>query len=110
MVWTALRMIVMTKTVSFVFFDSRFISLLAGVRIEWCKARARALRWAEEVELLQEEMCRVLQFFDWQANWWEEQGRLQICQTAAHNEGLHAYAAQQAYMPTQLSKPIFDAA
>ncbi|KAG2028626.1 hypothetical protein BDR03DRAFT_818726, partial [Suillus americanus] len=41
-----------------------------GVRVEWCKSRARALRWAEEVDLLQEEMRRVLQFFNWQANWW----------------------------------------
>ncbi|KAG0691527.1 hypothetical protein DFH29DRAFT_1010861 [Suillus ampliporus] len=38
-----------------------------GVRIEWCKSRARALRWSEEVELLREEMRRVLQFFAWQA-------------------------------------------
>ncbi|KAG1845839.1 hypothetical protein F4604DRAFT_1884248 [Suillus subluteus] len=37
-----------------------------GVRIEWCKTRARALRWSEEVELLREEMRRVLQFFAWQ--------------------------------------------
>jgi hypothetical protein len=82
----------------------RFISLLVGVRIEWCKARARALRWAEEVELLQEEMRRVLQFLDWQANWWEEQGRLQICQAAAHNEGLLAYAARQANIRRRLSR------
>ncbi|KAG1725918.1 hypothetical protein EDB19DRAFT_1897703 [Suillus lakei] len=49
-----------------------------GVRIEWCKSRARVLHWAEEVDLLQEEMRWVLQFFNWQANWWEEQGVLQV--------------------------------
>ncbi|KAG2742314.1 hypothetical protein P692DRAFT_20811856 [Suillus brevipes Sb2] len=37
-------------------------------RIEWCKARARAMRWAEEVELLKEEMRRILQFFEWRAH------------------------------------------
>ncbi|KAF9231029.1 hypothetical protein BU15DRAFT_90993 [Melanogaster broomeanus] len=37
------------------------------MRIEWCKARARANRWAEEVELLSEEMRRVLAFLKWQA-------------------------------------------
>ncbi|KAG2356874.1 hypothetical protein BDR07DRAFT_1453293 [Suillus spraguei] len=61
-----------------------------GVRVEWCKSHARALRWAEEVDLLQEEMRRVLQFFNWQANWWEGQG------AAAWDEGLRAYASQQA--------------
>ncbi|KIK34019.1 hypothetical protein CY34DRAFT_18005 [Suillus luteus UH-Slu-Lm8-n1] len=44
-----------------------------GIHVEWCKSRARAMCWEEEVELLQEEMQRVLQFFDWQANWWDEQ-------------------------------------
>lgn len=36
------------------------LTLLVGLRLEWCKARARAARWVEEVELLQEEMCRVV--------------------------------------------------
>ncbi|KAG2357826.1 hypothetical protein BDR07DRAFT_1379859 [Suillus spraguei] len=83
-----------------------------GVCVEWCKSHARALRWAEEVDLLQEEMCRVLQFFNWQANWWEGQGVLQVyesapcngeelgtaacCEAAARDEGLRAYASQQA--------------
>ncbi|KAG2105070.1 uncharacterized protein F5147DRAFT_746489 [Suillus discolor] len=40
-----------------------------GVQIEWCKSRARALQWLEEVELLREEMCRVLQFFAWHGAW-----------------------------------------
>ncbi|KAG1832385.1 hypothetical protein EV424DRAFT_1469546 [Suillus variegatus] len=44
-----------------------------GVRVEWCKSRPRAMCWVEEIELLQEEMQRALQFFDWQANWWDEQ-------------------------------------
>ncbi|KAG1786540.1 uncharacterized protein HD556DRAFT_1449630 [Suillus plorans] len=46
-----------------------------GIHIEWCKSRARALWWSEEVELLREEMRRVLEFFAWQAAWWDEQGK-----------------------------------
>ncbi|KAG1847579.1 hypothetical protein F4604DRAFT_1883995 [Suillus subluteus] len=71
-----------------------------GVRVEWCKSRARALRWAEEVDLLQEEMRRVLQFFNWQANWWEGQG---VLQAAARDEGLRAYASQQANIRHRLA-------
>jgi hypothetical protein len=37
--------------------------MLQGVYIEWGKSCARALWWIEEVELLREEMHRVLQFF-----------------------------------------------
>ncbi|KAF8435931.1 hypothetical protein L210DRAFT_3352549, partial [Boletus edulis BED1] len=34
---------------------------LNAICVEWCKAHARAYRWAEEVELLMEEQCHVLQ-------------------------------------------------
>ncbi|KAF8176561.1 hypothetical protein BJ912DRAFT_1024344 [Pholiota molesta] len=43
-----------------------------ALRIEWCRARARAHRWQEECLLLAEEMRRVLAYFSWQANWWTE--------------------------------------
>ncbi|KAG1819100.1 uncharacterized protein BJ212DRAFT_1446228 [Suillus subaureus] len=39
-----------------------------GVRVEWCKARACVMHWAEE------KCIAVLQFFRWQATWWDEQG------------------------------------
>ncbi|KAG1838304.1 hypothetical protein DFJ58DRAFT_718771 [Suillus subalutaceus] len=73
-----------------------------GVRVEWCKSRARALRWGEEVDLLQEEMHR--------ANWWEGQGVLQVnklapCNaeagTAAHRE---AAARMKVCVPMLLGK------
>ncbi|KAG1722257.1 hypothetical protein EDB19DRAFT_1835075 [Suillus lakei] len=44
-----------------------------SLRMEWCKARARAHQWEEEVLLLREEMCHVLAFFEWQAGWWDKQ-------------------------------------
>ncbi|KAG1807133.1 uncharacterized protein BJ212DRAFT_1449387 [Suillus subaureus] len=46
--------------------------LLEVMHIEWCKARACANRWAEEVVLLQEEMRRVVAYFDWHAMWWDK--------------------------------------
>ncbi|KAF8868999.1 hypothetical protein BD779DRAFT_1458588, partial [Infundibulicybe gibba] len=41
------------------------------LRIEWCKSKARADRWSEEVELLGEEMRRVCAFFESRAAEWE---------------------------------------
>ncbi|KIJ58413.1 hypothetical protein HYDPIDRAFT_81314, partial [Hydnomerulius pinastri MD-312] len=74
------------------------------VRIEWCKARARARRWAEEVELLREEMRRVLAFFEWHTAWWDEQGENspQIADTT--NEGYIAYAKRQVALRRSLSQ------
>ncbi|KAG1785033.1 uncharacterized protein HD556DRAFT_1435285 [Suillus plorans] len=66
------------------------------VRIEWCKARARAAQWFEEVELLAEEMRRVLTFLEWQGNWWQERAVLRPLEKITQQEGLHAYAYCQA--------------
>ncbi|KAH9829181.1 uncharacterized protein C8Q71DRAFT_799831 [Rhodofomes roseus] len=71
-----------------------------AVRIEWCKARARAMRWDEECDLLYEEMRRVRVFFEWHVNWWMGQIREDWDGTAgrtpAHAEGRRAYAHRQA--------------
>ncbi|KAG1800908.1 uncharacterized protein HD556DRAFT_1430245 [Suillus plorans] len=40
------------------------------IHIEWCKARARAARWSEEVDLLLEEMRRVLVYLEWEIEAW----------------------------------------
>lgn len=69
-----------------------------ALRIEWCKSRARALRWSEEVELLQEEMTRVLRFFSWQADWWEEQTTRLSGLDLQQQEGIKAYAMRQAHI------------
>ncbi|KAM6489836.1 hypothetical protein JOM56_014648 [Amanita muscaria] len=68
-----------------------------ALRIQWCRARARKMRWSEEVELLQEEMSRVLRFLDWHAQWWikQEKGREEGVDTRLQ-EGLSAYARRQA--------------
>lgn len=80
------------------------LMFFAAVRIEWCKARARAHRWSEECELLEEEMRRVIDFFDWQASWWRQKAEeatwdpstLQKASSSQHNEGRRAYARRQA--------------
>ncbi|KAG2746737.1 hypothetical protein P692DRAFT_201840841 [Suillus brevipes Sb2] len=70
--------------------------LSEGLRIEWCKSRARANRWAEEVELLQEEMRRVADFLSWHAGWWEEQATRRAALAAPEEEGIRGYAKRQA--------------
>jgi hypothetical protein len=58
------------------------------------------MRYAEEVQLLQEEMRRVLEFLRWQANWWREQGKRRSRASTTPNseeaEGFLAYAELQA--------------
>ncbi|KAF8178176.1 hypothetical protein K438DRAFT_1472910, partial [Mycena galopus ATCC 62051] len=69
------------------------------LRIEWAKTRAKSMRYAEEVDLLQEEMRRVLQFLEWRASWWRSRVGLRASQHS-HNEALAeghaAYADKQA--------------
>ncbi|KAG1855838.1 hypothetical protein C8R48DRAFT_749263 [Suillus tomentosus] len=65
------------------------------VRLEWCKAHARAHRWSEEVELLLEEMRRVLAFLRWQGSWWKECITLRTLNSVPAQEGLSAYACRQ---------------
>ena len=73
-----------------------------ALRIEWCQSRAHAFRWKEEVELLQEEMRRILAFLMWQANWWENQSRSEPGTEVEAAEGLIAYALRQADLRRRL--------
>lgn len=77
--------------------------------IEWAKARARARRWDEEVALIQEEMRRVIAFFEWKAKWWR-QSASQRSQgiTPALSSGLTAYAEKQASMYDGLSLKFYN--
>ncbi|KAG1852201.1 hypothetical protein F4604DRAFT_1883522 [Suillus subluteus] len=78
--------------------DDQDEAIQDSLRIEWCKARARSMRWAEEVELLHEEMRRVLQFLRWHVGWWYERGHGCTLGGTAENEGLVAYACRQAQL------------
>lgn len=68
--------------------------------MEWGKSRARAQRFQEEIELVQEEMNRTLRFFVWKAADWRGKGAaLRAKPTSAeHAEGLKAYAERQAVL------------
>ncbi|KAJ6457197.1 hypothetical protein C8R47DRAFT_995822 [Mycena vitilis] len=68
------------------------------VRVEWSKAKARKIRWVEEVQLLREEMKRVLRMLrtiqrEWMAR---AEQRENIDQELAG--GLKAYAMRQVYV------------
>lgn len=66
------------------------------MRIEWCKARARAHRWQEECALLMEEMRRILAFLRWQSTWWG------LKAAVSADEGAKAYALRQAMVRTAM--------
>ncbi|KAJ6488184.1 hypothetical protein C8R47DRAFT_978857 [Mycena vitilis] len=69
-----------------------------SLRVEWAKTRARARRWTEEVDLLEEEMRRILVFLDWKAEWWRQlkDGRAELADDKEMREGFMAYAERQA--------------
>ncbi|KAJ7120591.1 hypothetical protein C8R43DRAFT_1136756 [Mycena crocata] len=67
-----------------------------ALRIEWAKARARSLRWTEEIDLLEEEMRRIVQFLSWRSEWWEGRVDLRQLQDGPQREGETAYARRQA--------------
>jgi hypothetical protein len=57
--------------------------------------------WKEEVELLQEEMCHVLQFLQWHALWWDNIAHFHTL-SGAEKEGVVAYATCQAQIHCNL--------
>lgn len=61
------------------------------------------MRWAEEIELLQEEMRRVSCFLRWHAGWWNDKVGECALSVAADNEGLVAYACRQAQLRRDLA-------
>ena len=74
------------------------------IRLEFLKCRARAMRWTEEVELLDEEMRRTLEFFAWKWRWWMCRTRSTIRGTSGlgYEEGFTAYAFSQAAVYDEL--------
>ena len=68
-----------------------------SIRHEWMMCRARADRWKEESDLLQEEMRRVVTFLEWKSSSWGENvgSRLDSVSTDIQH-GISAYACKQA--------------
>jgi hypothetical protein len=54
------------------------------------------MRYAEEIDLVEEEMRRVLQFLRWRRDWWKARAELRIQVDGAFQEGQAAYAKKQA--------------
>jgi hypothetical protein len=73
------------------------------LRSEWAKSRARAARATEEVNLLREEMRRVLMFLPWKADWWMQRAASRSVSDLSLSEGLQAYSMQQSYVQTLLA-------
>jgi hypothetical protein len=75
-----------------------------ALRVEWAKTRAKAWRWTEEVDLVEEEMRRVVAFLEWKAERWAVL-RDERCSEGLDEitlEGLSAYAQRQARIQLDL--------
>ncbi|KAI6038070.1 hypothetical protein EDC04DRAFT_2868514 [Pisolithus marmoratus] len=68
--------------------DESDCGLQEAIQIEWCKARARAHHWAEELDLLLEEKWQTLQFLEWDATHWAERAKAVTGWEKSLDEGL----------------------
>ena len=66
-----------------------------SMRSEWAQTRARMCRWKEELLIIQEEMRRVLAFFEWRSTWWLYQANLRSHVEPSIRSGIVAYAHKQ---------------
>lgn len=67
------------------------------MRVQWATSQARMGRWTEEVDLLQEEMRRVVEFLEWKSkDWLEKQDVRLMTASSSIQSGLRAYARKQA--------------
>ncbi|KAJ3509664.1 hypothetical protein NMY22_g16220 [Coprinellus aureogranulatus] len=78
-------------------------SVDSNLRAEWCRARARAMRWKEEVQLVQEEMRRTVVYLFWKAKWWEEKSGAKMSVPDDIQRGLAGYANRQAWYCRRLA-------
>ncbi|KAJ7213821.1 hypothetical protein B0H12DRAFT_1242227 [Mycena haematopus] len=79
------------------------VAMNEAVRIEWAKTRARAMRWEEEVDLLEEEMRRIQQFLQWRSDWWRARVNGRGLAPGPQQEGEAAYAIRQASIQSTLA-------
>ncbi|KAJ7174245.1 hypothetical protein B0H12DRAFT_1246897 [Mycena haematopus] len=80
------------------------VAMNEAVRIEWAKTRAHCHRWREEVDLLEEEMARVLRYLSWRAGWWTEQQGRRPDIDDVQLEGETAYALRQGGIQMRLAR------
>ena len=68
-----------------------------AMRAEWTTSFARMERWAEEAELIQEEMRRVIEFLEWKSNDWSSKREARSALVTSDIQSrLGAYARKQA--------------
>ncbi|KAJ7469942.1 hypothetical protein B0H11DRAFT_2159271 [Mycena galericulata] len=84
--------------------DDADAEMAEALRVEWAKTRARAWRWTEEVDLVEEEMRRVGEFLTWRAEWWLEllDQRPDVLLDPVLREGFTAYARRQSKIQKDL--------
>ncbi|THU98713.1 hypothetical protein K435DRAFT_562307, partial [Dendrothele bispora CBS 962.96] len=79
-----------------------------AICVEWCKTRARMLRWKEEVLLLTEELGRVSEYAMWKSEWWMKRFvGLEGMKSGVDldlAEGLNSYVWQQAEFQSQTAE------
>ena len=74
------------------------------VRHEWMTSRARADRWREEADLLQEEMRRVVAFLEWKScSWAGKVGSRSGSVAMDIQHGIDSYARKQASVYHELA-------
>ncbi|THV01170.1 hypothetical protein K435DRAFT_655760, partial [Dendrothele bispora CBS 962.96] len=87
--------------------------IVAALCVEWCKSRARMLRWREEVLLLNEELGRMSDYAMWKSEWWLKRfvggdGMKGNDIEPDLIEGLNSYAWQQASFQSEAAERILD--
>ena len=74
-----------------------------SMRTEWAQTRARMCRWNEELLIVQEEMRRVLAYFEWKSSWWLEQANRRSGLEASVQSGVMAYAHKQSTLSLRMA-------
>jgi len=60
-------------------------------------------QWEEEVQLVVEEMRRILCYMDWRSHYWRSLVSKREVLDATVNEGIAAYAEKQAYIAQMMA-------
>ena len=68
-----------------------------SLQVEWAKVQAQKQHWEEEVLLIQEEMHRIIMFFEWKAQWWWSWAHCRSDVNDGIIHGVVAYAEKQAH-------------
>jgi hypothetical protein len=77
--------------------------MILALRCEWAMSKARAERWTEEVDLVVEEMRRVITFLIDKANWWLTQARARGI-GGDIGDGIEAYAMKQSHIMKTMAR------